>query len=217
MRKGFTLIELLTVVLIIAVLTAVALPQYRRVVRRSEVMEAVSMLRSLYDSSERLAGECGSRSYAKMVDPVMMGISDRCSGWMKQLDLFSGGLDSAGDEYGYKFDCKAEEFTLRCPAGHNPRWGYVLNHHLGKPFDVTSNTKYITAIRMEGKNKGTQILFDRDTQEIFCVPELSDTVGRACDAYGLDIKAGATSLRKDQVNMALSNSQSGANPGFSSR
>ncbi|WP_428038694.1 type IV pilin protein, partial [Candidatus Avelusimicrobium faecicola] len=34
-KKGFTLVEILTVVLIVGVLSAVALPQYRRAVERS--------------------------------------------------------------------------------------------------------------------------------------------------------------------------------------
>ncbi len=62
-KKGFTLVEILTVVLIIGVLSAIALPQYRRVVERARAAEAMSSLKTLYDSSERLAADFGYDDY----------------------------------------------------------------------------------------------------------------------------------------------------------
>lgn len=56
-KTGFTLIELLVIVLILGVLTSIALPQYRRSVERARVAEALTLVRSIYDSCERLAWE----------------------------------------------------------------------------------------------------------------------------------------------------------------
>lgn len=52
-NAGFSLIELLAVSLILAILTSIALPQYRRSVQRAETIEAMTNLRSLFDSAKR--------------------------------------------------------------------------------------------------------------------------------------------------------------------
>ena len=47
MRKGFTLTEVLVVILIIGILAAVAVPQYRRVITRVRNREGITALRTI--------------------------------------------------------------------------------------------------------------------------------------------------------------------------
>jgi len=58
-RKGFTLIELLVVVMMVGILTSVALPQYRKAMRRARAAEVLQMLPALYEARARWMIENG--------------------------------------------------------------------------------------------------------------------------------------------------------------
>ena len=161
MKKGFTLIELLVVVMIVAVLTGIAVPQYRRAVRKAEATEAISMLRTIYDSSERLAAEMGYRDYASLYASG--------KGKISRMDMFGATNKPAHCTLGdYQINCKKFDYDVY-PAG-GPR--YIM-------------AKLKTTSDAADRVKGVTFVFDRNTQTVYCKnPSDNDS---ACDIYGFDI------------------------------
>lgn len=137
-NKGFTLIELLSVVLIIAILTAVGLPQYRRVVDKARVSEAQAMLGSINDSAERIAGEFGYRSFASFA------AKESSKAVFTRLDMFDkvpAGCSFASS--GKQMDCA--RFSYKLPDGD-----------------------YVKALAKQGRLNGTVIALNTSSRNFVC-------------------------------------------------
>ena len=156
-KKGFTLVELLAVVLIVAILSGVPLPQYRKVVEKARLSEAESMMRTIYDSSERLAGEFGYRNFVEMYQ------NNASKAVFSRMDMF----DSSNLPSGCSL---TDSNTLTCA-----KFVFV-------PYVLKNGRAFVQAKKRDNPYKDTVILFDRENQQLYCSPE-----GDACDTYGLDV------------------------------
>ena len=131
-RAGFTLIELMVVVLILGILSAIAMPQYRRSMERARVAEALTLIRAIYDSCERLAWEnqrnsCGAAVSAGIANFRKLDVLAKGSYSNNALTLTTDNFayqlgnnivatSVAGDYAGAKITFNGQTFTCTAPT-----------------------------------------------------------------------------------------------------
>ncbi len=119
-NHAFTLIELLVVVLIIGILAAIALPQYRKAVVKARVATILPLLQSVRQAQE---------VYYMSNDNYTMDMADLDIAWPGNCALASGkkGSGPCGTDFNFSID---GDFSVQnygaavyyCP-GYNGTWG----------------------------------------------------------------------------------------------
>ncbi|MBO7237668.1 MAG: prepilin-type N-terminal cleavage/methylation domain-containing protein [Elusimicrobiaceae bacterium] len=155
-KKAFTLIELLVVILIIGILAGVALPGYRRSMERARVAEALTLMRAIYDSCERLAWENGFDPSSETVDGCATGVGNGAVTFPK-LDIMAKGTFSND-----KKTLTTNNFT----------------------YTLRDNAAPLIAVALRGVYAGATITFDG--KEFVCSPatNASGEAAQVCNVWG---------------------------------
>lgn len=124
-KNGFTLIEVLTVVLIIGVLTAIALPRYARSIERARAVEAMSGIKALNDAVYAYAaGRTGDNACPDSFTKLVISFPGTLSDGNQKLSTkdFEFQLNSATNAYIPGTDCPG--ITAKRLGG--TKYDYVL-------------------------------------------------------------------------------------------
>ena len=149
-NKGFTMVELLVVAMIMATLTAIMMPQYRKAVSRSKVAEAEQVLPALFEARERWVLEHG----CEWSNGGLTG----CDGALKvsKLDIELSGTVTESDNLG-EITIETPNFKYYLVAAGSGNQACVSAEPLfGSQFGMTDSVIYYRGDKFScGRKTGT--------------------------------------------------------------
>lgn len=117
-RAGFTLIELLVVVLIVGILASIAIPQFFKVVEKSRVSEAMSLIGTIRSAQERYLASHGT--YASQFTKLDISYNDTTATEVTQK-YFTATMTVGSNSSGYTYNMVVTRHTN--DAAVSPRYG----------------------------------------------------------------------------------------------
>ena len=139
-KYGFTLIELLTVVLIVAAMAAIALPQYRRSVMRAQAVEGMTHLKAILDASMNYYASFGTKPTSLKGLNVSFQSADSNTSQTPTIDNFKfdfGGADSSTITASFISNGSSDNTYTLTGYYNNPTYG-----GRGAMTCTSNNTKY---------------------------------------------------------------------------
>jgi type IV pilus assembly protein PilE len=92
--RGFTLIELMITVAVVAILAAIAIPNYTEYIRRANLVDGQKAMASAAVELEQIFAD--RRAYPAVLPPTIQGTADMALTYKRSVDTRSFVLNSAG-------------------------------------------------------------------------------------------------------------------------
>ena len=173
-RSGFTLIELMVVVAIIAILAAIAIPQYRKFQLRSKTVEAKENIGAIVTAEEGFAAEHGQYAQCSKDPTGKPGPAKQA--WVskngKGFDLI--GFKPAGDVY-YVYGVTKYTATASHDATTYTTDTSITNGQITNGVNMTSNDDIIIAATGDLDGDGTKGSFYRTDENTQILGDPVDT------------------------------------------